>query len=217
LRHRIPSDAEIPGNRSGGIHSVTTPPDGSTAIYHATCVKLSTPYVTDAVAQKFFYPTFFNGSSGGNSNSGILIKPFGADTSGQYSLNVLDTQQSAWDPEYSPSYHNRNGFTQSAPYVMDVDTWYRVEIQMVANTRGASFGNRDGVYRLWIAEWNGSAWTNALLVAEHTNVRYFYSLSDGFKWTRLKVDTFYNGTAGGSAVPEQYVWFNRDTTHNIGA
>ncbi len=101
-------------------------------------------------------------------------------------------------------FDNQDGYSQQNPRIFNPGQLLRVETQYIHNTPGV----KNGVFRLWVSVWNGSAWGTHTLQMQHTDVAYSASGQPG-KWQRQRINAYHGGSAIAAISNDQHLYVNR--------
>jgi len=213
IRHAAGIDDGYGGRFWPGTNATLT--TAVKGIFHAFSFKRSAAFVSHTSADKVVYP---------NAN---ILNTFrvGATNSGQYQW-VLQTQTGPGGAGYNLNlYCNQNGYSSASPYICNNDTWYRLEVQQEYGTgltypgynRITAIANGDNafwdhVFRLWISEWTGSAWTTPVLTHEYTDLVFTWvsdTTTQGTRFTEADWDLYMGGSPGATLPADQFTFFNR--------
>jgi hypothetical protein len=182
---------------------------GFREMYVAFAFKLSANFQHNAAGSKTLYPSRVPSTPSGRDFM-LLVRPIGTTTSGQYRWRMETLPPSGSGSSSTSFLDNVSPYSSGSPYVCNSDEWIRVQTHAIYNTPGMN----DGVFRVWLARWNGSAWADAAQVMEHTNVS-FAGASDPSYWTTAELDN-YMGGALGETLPEPQSWFYNRVHVSIG-
>jgi hypothetical protein len=173
-------------------------------VYTAFSFKLSENFQMHAVNTKILYPYRRQAPSNDTKQDFVLgVHPVGSITGTDYAWNAQTQPGGGLEGRYEDNINGYSG-TGGTPYICTKGLWYRVESEFIHNTPG----DADGVYRLWLSEWDGAAWSTSVQTAEHSNL-VFSPVADPGYWTWWMWDFYFGGSSGTPTTEDQYVYLDR--------
>jgi hypothetical protein len=168
--------------------------------YVAFAFKKSANFQENVAGTKVLYPT----RTSSQRDFMLLARPIGGVTSGEYRFGMTTQPPGGSGSSATGFDENVNGYSSGNRYVCNNDEWIRVEIDATYSTPGVA----DGVFKMWLARWDGSAWAEAVQVMDHSNVWYGGSVAPQH-WTIMGWDNFMGGASSGTIPADQQVYYNR--------
>lgn len=171
-------------------------------------------FVYETNTYKVFYPSArvdASPTTGSKAYLGIRSTP-GLVTDGRCQLSL--EQFFRWNGssyEQPNLFNNMNGYTEASPYWLNNSTFYRIELELKMETPNITSGPQDGIARVWVSEWTGSAWTTPVLTHEYTDVRFGGTTATTSKvFARVNMWDFYRGGGGTPTLTaDQFLYMDR--------
>ena len=152
-------------------------PASRTALFMAFSHEVVSPHTLDASGTKIIYIRVR--SDGGSTQNGMFLSMRREDATLTCRYRWETGQVFGWNASNSswtqPNLgENASGYSASNHYWMSMDTWYRTEAYLQLETTKSSdhaAGTANGVIKVWVTPWTGSAWGTPVLIMDYDDKR----------------------------------------------